>query len=179
MKVNLILKRVAANGQLEAKIVQVDIPEITTADGWSIMSWCHSIEYPTSIETKVDNTYNNQPTIETDVDMLTTTQVTAKIEKAIAEQKRKVHKIHSSTKLVRVKDRIFVARRRPSDKMSKDCIFIDDTTRISFFNTVKEIFGTGTSEYTVYSEYHQYNYWNNFIDTTYKSYKEGLYVVQD
>lgn len=175
MTINLIFKR-TVNGKIEMKVVPTNIYGIEPGEGWSLVSSADSIEIidnsmKISSSTECIKNEKTESEVKIKTEELSSTSTNNTIEKpnknAVTKRVTGMDATGSS-KLVRVKGRIFIAKRRPSDSQSLNCIFISDGCRMDFFNSVKEAHGRSTSEYSLYECNQPYSFWNSWMDDAYK-----------
>ena len=163
MKTNLIFKRqVNTNGivSTHTRIVPVDIPEITSGEGWVLNGHSDVIEV---MKTSQINILKDEEKTEP---------------KKYKDPTRFTSTVAGTAKLVRVKDTIKIVSRKGKayntyNANTLNSVCISDDVKVRFFNECKECFGSSTNifEFTSEGVPSRYAKWSKFIDDEYTKQK--------
>lgn len=146
MKKQLVLKRmINIDGipKYELKIIEIDIPQIKPEEGWSVHALVDSIDMDTpQIESKSASkkTTKKSKKSEQEASQLEPLNYGSKFESDVM----------GTAKLVRLKDKIFIAYRRGKttyNQTTPDSICISESMKQEFFKSVDRFYGTQAHDY--------------------------------
>ena len=149
MKTNLIFKRVVKDGvdsRVEMKVVSVEIPEINSNEGWSLVSSCDSINI-------VDST--SKPSA---------------IKLAVSGDKF-ISNVEGTARLIRSQDKIFITYRKGKKTLNQtapNSVCISDSMKQLFFRDIKSTYGSTLVDYALYSDTNIFSKWDKFMDEEYQ-----------
>lgn len=160
MITNLVFKRVNNNvnpPRTELKIVEVNIPEINSGEGW-VLSTAGEVVTVTKLLPK-----EPEPPISENSDVKL-----IQIERGDSF----TSDVPGTARLVRKDDKILIGYRKGKsaavrDQTNRNSVCIGDITKVEFFNACKSAHGRNTKDWFLVPGDNGYIEWNNFIDKEY------------
>ena len=170
MKKQLVLKRmINVDGipKAELKIITIDIPQIKPEDGWSVHALVDSIDLD---EIQVVNKSTSKKTT---TKKTKTTEQSAPPTEPLKYGSKFESDVTGTAKLVRLKDKIFIAYRRGKttyNQTTPDSICISESMKQEFFKSVDKFYGNQAHDYAFpRTDKIPYEAWDKWMQQEYEA----------